>query len=137
MRSPSSRVIGLLLVIVLVFLFVTLTTRAKWLRSDIVLPSTGQRLNTTIELLTVKATGFDPPEMTVPYRSFFLVIENRSGVRELSFQFDKEVGARLNNIRVPYRRTSWSGLVDLPPGEYRMTEVTRPEWVFTLKITPL
>lgn len=136
MRSPLSRVIWALLAAVLVFLFVTLTTRAKWSGSDLASPSTSQRLNTTIELLTLKPTGFDPPEITVPQKSFLLVIENRAGVRDLSFRFDKEVGARLNNIRVPYKRASWSGLVDLPPGEYKMTEVMRPEWVFRLKITP-
>lgn len=90
----------------------------------------------TVELLTLKPTGFDPAQITVPHKSFLLVIENRSGVNELFFRFDKEVGPKLQEIRVPLKRTSWSGIVDLPPSTYKMTEASHPEWSCTLTITP-
>lgn len=139
MCSLLLRLSRILLGISLILLFIVLTTRAKWSGREVVaLParSVNQGVGVSVELLTLKPTGFDPSEITVPNKPFLLVIENRAGVRDISFRFDKEVGARLNNIQVPYKRTSWSGLVNLPPGKYKMAELAHPEWSFTLTVAP-
>ena len=94
------------------------------------------RKKVEVEIVTLKATGFDPSSLTRPKGEFMLVIENRSGLPEVTFQFDRAVGLRLRQARVARKKASWNGLVDLPPGTYKMTEATRPAWAFSLIITP-
>lgn len=88
-----------------------------------------------VELLTLRPTGIDPAEITRPHAPFYLVVQNSSGKDDLSFRFDKEVGAKLRNPRIPVKKREWSELVDLPPGTYKMTEANHPGWAFTLTIT--
>jgi hypothetical protein len=145
LRTQCNRLAGRILAafaIVMVVLFIVIKTstgRAISRSSPPNAASTSQpqtpRLS-TVELLTVKPTGFDPAEITVPHQSFLLAIENRSGLDELSFRFDREVGPTLRDVRVRPKRTSWTGIVDLPPGKYKLTETNHPNWSCTITITP-
>ena len=89
-----------------------------------------------VELVALHPTGFDPVTITRPKGPFLLVIQNRSGLNELSFQFDKEVGTKLKAVKVPAKKASWSDVVDLNPGTYVMTEITNPKWSLEVVITP-
>lgn len=89
-----------------------------------------------VELVTLRATGFDPDTLTRPKGPFMLVIENRSGVSDLSYQFDKEVGAKLKTIKHPVKSPSWADIVDLNPGTYKLTEDNHPQWSLTLTVSP-
>lgn len=86
--------------------------------------------------MTLRATGFDPAKIARPKGAFFLVIQNRAGVNELAFQFDKEVENKLKAVKVAPKKTSWSDVVDLNPGTYKMTELTHPEWSLEITIKP-
>ncbi len=89
-----------------------------------------------VELVALTPTGFDPEKISRPKGPFLLVVQNRSGLNELSFQFDKEVGAKLKTVKVPAKKASWSDVVDLNPGTYIMTEITNPKWSLEVMITP-
>ncbi len=89
-----------------------------------------------VELVALTPTGFDPEKISRPKGAFLLVIQNRAGVNELAFQFDKDVGTKLKDVKVAPKKASWSDVVDLNPGTYKMTELTHPEWSLEITITP-
>ena len=88
------------------------------------------------ELITVTPAGFDPHEIARPRGRFLLAVENRSGLNELDLRLDREAGGRLREARMPWGHLRWRDVVDLPPGRYVLTEVSRPEWACRITITP-
>jgi hypothetical protein len=91
-----------------------------------------------VERITLRPTGFDPPVITRTGRSFYLMIENRTGSADLSFEVKNEAGGRMNagEIRVPRGKLAWRGAVNLPPGKYEVKELSRPQWVLSLTVSP-
>ncbi len=90
-----------------------------------------------VERATVRVKGFEPAQITRPKKSpFFLIIENRTGLRELSFQINSEAGNKVNDkdLKSPKGKISWNGVVDLPPGNYRLTELNHKEWSLAITI---
>lgn len=85
-------------------------------------------------LIVLKPTGFEPAEMIYPHRPFNLMVQNLSGEANLSFKFDGKFADSRKTKRAP-RRRAFGGLVDLPPGTYKVSEENHPQWVFTLVIT--
>lgn len=88
------------------------------------------------EVITIRPRGFDPPEIVRTHGRFTLMVENRSGVEEVSLRLDREAGSRLHNVRVERKQLDWRQGVDLPPGTYILTEENHPEWVCRITITP-
>jgi hypothetical protein len=91
-----------------------------------------------VERITLRPTGFDPPVISRTGRSFYLMIENRTGSADLSFEVKNEAGARVyaSEIRVPRGKLAWRGAVNLPPGKYEVKELSRPQWVLSLTVAP-
>lgn len=91
-----------------------------------------------VERVTVRPTGFDPPTITRSHQKFHLMIENRTGLEELSFEIKTEAGGKANakEMKLPGRKLLWRDLVQLPPGNYTIAELNHPEWVFSLNLTP-
>jgi hypothetical protein len=90
-----------------------------------------------VERATVRVKGFEPATITRPKKTpFFLIIENRTGLRELSFQIDNEAGNKVNtkDMKSPKGKMAWNGVIDLPPGKYRLTELTHREWSLAITI---
>ncbi len=87
------------------------------------------------EVITIRATGFEPMTITRDKGKFLLVVHNRSGLREVVLRLDREAGGRLHNVRVPREKLNWKTLVDLNPGRYVLTEANHPDWVCQINIT--
>ena len=90
-----------------------------------------------VERATVRPKGFEPTAIIRPKKSpFFLIIENRTGLRELSFQIDNEAGNKVNDkdLKAPKGKMAWNGVIDLPPGKYRLTELMHREWSLAITI---
>ena len=99
-------------------------------------PAKPQAGEVEAELLTVRPYGFEPSQITRPAGQFLLAIDNRSQIGDLSLQVDRVAGARLRQVRLRKGRPDDSNLLDLPPGQYLLTEADHPEWACKITITP-
>jgi hypothetical protein len=86
-------------------------------------------------LITITPGGFDTAQITAPAVPFFLLVENRSGLDEVSLRLDRVAGARLRQVTVAQEQLDWSDLLDLSPGEYVVSEGSHPSWICHITIT--
>jgi len=77
------------------------------------------------EVVTLTRFGFEPAEITHHGRRFFLAIENRSGLRDLTLRIDPEHGNRIVEVNQPDDQRSWVDEMNLPPGEYIISTPNR------------
>jgi len=88
------------------------------------------------EVITILPDGFEPSQITRPFGRVFLLVENHSGLGEVSLALEREAGAHLLDVQVPREKLGWSDLIDLTPGEYVLTEANHADWVCKITITP-
>lgn len=88
-----------------------------------------------VELVTVGRHGFDRSAITRRKGRFLLAVDNRSGLEAIDLQLVRENGNRDREMKVHKRKPDWKGLVDLPPGSYKLTEAGHPDWVCRITIT--
>ena len=86
-------------------------------------------------LITITPGGFDVGQITSPAVPFFLLVENRSGLDEVSLLLDRVAGARLRQVTVEQEQLDWSDLLDLSPGEYVLSEGSHPNWICHVTIS--
>lgn len=86
-------------------------------------------------LITITPGGFDVGQITSPAVPFFLLVENRSGLDEVSLRLDRVAGPRLRQVTVAREQLDWSDLMDLSPGEYVLSEGNHPSWTCHITIT--
>ncbi|MET0624141.1 MAG: hypothetical protein ABW250_14245 [Pyrinomonadaceae bacterium] len=84
--------------------------------------------------VTIRPTGFDPAEVTLPRGRFMLAVDNRTGLNQLTFRFDREGGGRLHEVRMTREQLAWRKVVDPPPGSYVLTEINHPGWVCRITV---
>jgi hypothetical protein len=85
-------------------------------------------------LITIRPTGFDPPEIVYPKGEFLLSVDNRSGLQVVDLHLDTEQGNRLHAKRVPRENLDWREIVNLNPGTYLLKETNHPNWVCRIRI---
>lgn len=88
------------------------------------------------ELITITPTGFEPTELTRPRGKFLLALDNRSGLDEVDFYFEREAGGRVNVPLSRRGKLAWREIVDLPPGTYILRATNDQSWRCRLTITP-
>lgn len=87
-------------------------------------------------LITIFPGGFNTTQITSPAIPFFLLIENCSGLSEVSLKLDRVAGNRLRQVAVGREQPDWSDLLDLTPGEYVLSEANHPDWICHITVTP-
>ena len=116
----------------------TLFTKAEAPSQSAILPPQGkptpQRVET--ELITITPRGFEPAEIKRPRGRVFLLVNNRASLDEVTLRLDRVAGGRLHEVRVPKKRLDWAELFDLTPGQYVLTEASRPAWISRITVTP-
>lgn len=90
----------------------------------------------TVEMISVGPDGLRPASLTRPAGRFLLGINNRSGLKELTFQLTSEDGKLMQEARVNPKQPNWRSVVNLPVGTYQLTETTHADWACTIVITP-
>ena len=88
-----------------------------------------------VELITLQPEGFEPSELTRPAGPFLLAFKNRSGQDDISLQVTVANGAREQTVRMPPGKHRSLNRLDLPPGQYVITEASHPEWVCRITLT--
>jgi hypothetical protein len=85
-------------------------------------------------LLTITPRGFDITEITVAEGPFFLLVENRSGVPEMSLRVNQAAGLLVKAADVSREVVDWVELLDLTPGSYVLSESGHPGKVCNLTV---
>lgn len=85
-------------------------------------------------VIAIRPNGFSPPEIEITDGRYVLVVQNHSGLRDLTFQLDREGGERLHQVQA--QRSKWSKEFDLHPGTYVLSVVDHPEWQCLIKVKP-
>jgi|tagenome__1003787_1003787.scaffolds.fasta_scaffold20287279_2 hypothetical protein len=86
------------------------------------------------ELITITPTGFEPAELTRPKGRFLFAIDNRSGLDEVEFYFERETGGRVNVPLSRRGKLAWREIVDLTPGTYILRATNDESWRCRLTI---
>jgi hypothetical protein len=97
-------------------------------------PTTSAATRLPSHQLVLRASGFEPNEVTWPRERFFLVIDNRTRISDITLRIDRVHGGRLKEVNLKSKKQRSAGVLDLPPGEYVLSEVNHPDWVCRIKI---
>jgi hypothetical protein len=87
-------------------------------------------------LVTITPGGFNTAQITSPAIPFFLLIENCSGLSEVSLRLDRVAGSRLRQVMVGREQPDWADLLDLTPGDYVLSEANHPDWICHITVAP-
>lgn len=88
------------------------------------------------EIINILPDGFEPAQITRAQGQIFLIVENHSGLAEVSVQLNSQAGSRLRDAQLSREKLAWSDLMDLAPGKYLMIEASHPDWTCEITITP-
>ncbi|HKU77621.1 MAG TPA: hypothetical protein VJR02_27155 [Pyrinomonadaceae bacterium] len=83
--------------------------------------------------LEVTPSGFDSAEIIAPRGRFLILLQNRTGRRDLNFWLARENEGRVAESESQKR--DWKAQVQLNPGTYIIGETNHPEWKFTIRVT--
>jgi hypothetical protein len=86
--------------------------------------STRQRIEG--EIVSLQLTGCEPKRITHSARPFLLVINNYTGLSVNPVLLNVDSGIPLRTISLVRDKRVWSDFVDLPPGNYTLSEATQP-----------
>lgn len=91
-----------------------------------------------VELITVHPYGLEPREISRPSGPFILAVHNRSRLDQVSLQLNRANGfsAGVREISLPAGKLRQLSLLDLPPGQYVLTDTVRPNFECKITITP-
>ena len=78
-------------------------------------------------------SGFIPSEVNVNAGKYLLVLENRSGEKQLTFTLERENGARM--AESDKDRRDWKATVQLSNGSYILSEANHPEWRAVIRVS--
>jgi hypothetical protein len=66
----------------------------------------------------------------------YLTVNNLSNVNELVLRLEREAGGRVREMKLRSKKERSAGALDLPPGNYLLTEANHPGWVCRIKVCP-
>lgn len=87
------------------------------------------------EVIRLTPNGFEPSEVTRPKGRFILHVENSTMLTDISLALSRKAGGRERESRLVKKR-KWVEMIDLPPGQYLLTEASHPSWTCQINITP-
>ena len=83
--------------------------------------------------LQVTPSGFEPSETIAPKGKFLILLQNRTGRRDLNFWMVRENDGRVAESKSKNR--DWAAQVQLAPGTYIIGETNHPEWQSIIRVT--
>lgn len=89
-----------------------------------------------ILLLNLTRFGFEPRSMKVPAGRCQFAIRNITGLENVDLQVSLKNAERLLLERLPQARQHWERALVLPVGEYVISVPGKPQWTFSLIVTP-
>lgn len=83
--------------------------------------------------LQVNPSGFEPAETIAPRGRFLILLQNRTGQRDLSFYLIRENQEKL--AESDSHKRDWKADVQLGPGIYIVGETNHLEWRSIIRVT--
>src|SRR5690242_3826281 len=84
-------------------------------------------------LFELSPAGFTPAETSVVAGKYFLMLQNRSGLRGLSFALARENEGNVASSNQQQR--DWKATVQLAPGTYILSEAGHDQWRAVIRVT--
>ena len=81
----------------------------------------------------VTPSGFEPRETIAPRGRFLILLQNRTGRRDLNFWLARENEGRVAESK-PQKR-DWKAQLQLTPGTYIIGETNHPAWQSMIRVT--
>jgi hypothetical protein len=85
-------------------------------------------------VVTLQPSGFHPTEVVREEGRAALIVVNRTGLKEIALNLDRQAGARLRATRISENRPRWGEMFDLTPGQYVISEENHPQWTCTITV---
>ncbi len=85
-------------------------------------------------VFAILPTGFIPADVELTDGRYLFIIQNRCGIRDLTFQLDRQTGGRLHEVHD--QKLQWKKQFDLQPGTYVLSVVDHPAWRSVIKVKP-
>lgn len=79
---------------------------------------------------TLHSTGFDPANVTCEAGRLKLTVVNESGTDGLTLRMKRMGGEVVRESQVPSGTSEWTEEYDLTAGNYVLSEVNNPAWLF-------
>jgi hypothetical protein len=97
--------------------------------------SSGPRLEAVT--ITLTASGFEPVEIKRPAGPVIIALSNHTGLDQVNLRLEVEGGRarRIIERKLPRGRVKFSSKVDLPAGQFVLSEADHPEWVCHINVT--
>ena len=111
-----------------------LKTRRRSAEPEVVSGPTTANENVEGELITILPNGFEPGELVRPAGSFVLMFDNQSGLQPLDLRLERAGMPRVTELRLR-RKSDSTTILNLPQGEYQVTEANHPGWSLKLTLT--
>ena len=89
-----------------------------------------------VEVLRLDRRGFEPAEIRRPMGRFMLAITNRSEEQQLSLEINRVAGQRIRAVDMTRGQARSLENLDLPSGEYLLSETNHPRWKCRIVISP-
>jgi hypothetical protein len=89
-----------------------------------------------VELVTLRPEGFEPLEIVRRKGPFVLLIDDRSGNDNSSLQLQRLKGDRLRDLNTSRKKKEWYDLLNLPPGDYVLTDAANAARRCQITIVP-
>lgn len=93
-------------------------------------PATNSQTSTDrleVELITLRSSGFEPAELARSKGPFVLFVDDRSGRDGSSLTLQRVRGEHLRDVNTSRMKSEWHGVINLPPGDYVLTDTASPE----------
>ena len=84
-------------------------------------------------LFELRPAGFTPVETTVVAGKYFLMLQNRSGLRDLAFTLARDNEGTVASSNRQQR--DWKATVQLAPGTYILREAGHDDWRAVIRVT--
>ena len=91
---------------------------------------------TEVELVTLRAAGFEPSEIVRAKGAFVLFVDDRSGKENSSLVLQRVNGERVRSANLQRKKSEWNDVVDLAPGNYVFQDADNPELRCQITILP-
>jgi len=85
-------------------------------------------------VIAIRPTGFIPAQIDLTDGTYLFMVQNRCGIRDLTFRFDRDTGERLTEVHD--QKLQWKKEFALYPGTYILSVVNHPQWRSVINVKP-
>jgi len=102
-------------------------------------PPTPKPATAAVEVVYLTPYGFFPKQFAVTHGRHLLIVKNATGLRNPSLNVSLGgLGPTVPPVQTQQTLTTsnphWLNLLDLPAGQYTLTEATHPTWTCTITV---